>query len=232
LLLHPTKIPPRPFYLTGDMNKYLLLRSNKQTGPYTVEELQTMGLKAYDLVWVEGKSAAWRYPGEIEELKAFSPLVEEQPYDRFFKKPAQINQPLFGTTPSAYAPREERAFSTPRKEQESVKSAQSPVYVNLPASKNTKQEEEPEPRPVVRKPQISKQSGAAATEYRDFQELSFGPGLKPVAGDSISEEKFSPSQQESRKNYSQKPPAAGAGASGSTIGGTYHQKTWLKKRIW
>ncbi|MGZ5136137.1 MAG: hypothetical protein ACXWCG_13350, partial [Flavitalea sp.] len=37
-------------------------------------------------VWLEGRSAAWRYPSEIEELKAFSPVVEEQPFDRFYKK--------------------------------------------------------------------------------------------------------------------------------------------------
>jgi hypothetical protein len=68
------------------MNKYLLLRDNKQTGPYTAKELAEKGLKPYDLVWVEGKSAAWRYPGEIDELKSFAPGVEEQPYDRFYKK--------------------------------------------------------------------------------------------------------------------------------------------------
>lgn len=68
------------------MNKYLLLRDNKQTGPYTAQELAEKGLKPYDLVWLEGRSAAWRYPGEIDELKAFAPVVEEQPYDRFYKK--------------------------------------------------------------------------------------------------------------------------------------------------
>jgi len=67
---------------------YLLLRNNKQTGPYSLEELKTMGLKAYDLVWIEGKSAAWRYPCEIDELSAFAPAVEEQPFDRFYKKPS------------------------------------------------------------------------------------------------------------------------------------------------
>ena len=69
------------------MQKFLLLRNNKQTGPYSVEELEQMGLKPYDLIWVNGKSAAWRYPGEIDELKSFAPAVEEQPYDRFYKKP-------------------------------------------------------------------------------------------------------------------------------------------------
>ncbi|HTE27208.1 hypothetical protein [Flavitalea sp.] len=70
------------------MNRYLLLRDNKQSGPYSVPELIEKGIKAYDLVWLDGKSAAWRYPSEIEELKAYAPIVEEQPFDRFYKKPA------------------------------------------------------------------------------------------------------------------------------------------------
>ena len=70
------------------MNSYLLLRNNKESGPYSLKDLLDFGLKAYDLVWVQGKSAAWRYPSEIEELKEFSPAVEEQPFDRFFKKPS------------------------------------------------------------------------------------------------------------------------------------------------
>ncbi len=68
------------------MASYLLLRDNKETGPYSLNELLDLGLKAYDLVWVQGKSAAWRYPGEVEELKAFAPPAEEQPFDRFYKK--------------------------------------------------------------------------------------------------------------------------------------------------
>jgi hypothetical protein len=70
---------------------YLLLRDNKQSGPYSFEDLKTKGLKAYDLVWVEGRSAAWRYPSEIDELSTFAPAVEEQPFDRFYKKPAAVS---------------------------------------------------------------------------------------------------------------------------------------------
>src|SRR6185503_12906976 len=73
------------------MTNYLLLRDNKQSGPYTFDELKEKGLKAYDLVWIEGKSAAWRYPCEIQELSPFAPQVEEQPFDRFYKKPAQMS---------------------------------------------------------------------------------------------------------------------------------------------
>jgi hypothetical protein len=84
---------------------YLLLRDNKQSGPYSLDELKAKGLKAYDLVWVEGRSAAWRYPSEIDELSAFAPAVEEQPFDRFYKKPvaatATVAKPtdkMVGTT--------------------------------------------------------------------------------------------------------------------------------------
>jgi len=70
------------------MNGYLLLRDNKQTGPYSKEEIIEKGFKPYDLIWVEGKSAGWRYPGELPEFTAYAPMVEEQPFDRFFKKPS------------------------------------------------------------------------------------------------------------------------------------------------
>ncbi|MBS1664479.1 MAG: hypothetical protein JST68_25765 [Bacteroidetes bacterium] len=80
---------------------YLLLRDNKQSGPFSLEEIKNMGLKAYDLVWVEGKSAAWRYPCEIDELSAFAPPVEEQPFDRFYKKtsPVKANNNNNSTVP-------------------------------------------------------------------------------------------------------------------------------------
>ncbi|HVX51564.1 MAG TPA: hypothetical protein VHB48_15490 [Chitinophagaceae bacterium] len=68
------------------MNTYLLLRNNKEAGPFDFDSLIKQGLRQYDLIWVEGKSAAWRYPCEINELKPYAPAVEEQPYDRFFKK--------------------------------------------------------------------------------------------------------------------------------------------------
>src|SRR5688500_17415677 len=47
---------------------YLLLRNNKQSGPFTREELLQQGLKKHDLIWVEGRSAGWRNPEEIAEL--------------------------------------------------------------------------------------------------------------------------------------------------------------------
>jgi hypothetical protein len=50
---------------------YLLLRNNQQTGPHSLEELLQLGLKSFDLIWVEGKSYGWSYPSEVETLKPF-----------------------------------------------------------------------------------------------------------------------------------------------------------------
>jgi hypothetical protein len=56
------------------MQQYRLLRNNKETGPYTRDALIKLGLKTWDLIWVDGKSAAWRYPSELAE---FSTPVQE-----------------------------------------------------------------------------------------------------------------------------------------------------------
>jgi hypothetical protein len=126
------------------MNHYLLLRDNKQTGPYTAEQLAAKGIKPYDLVWQEGRSAAWRYPSEIEELKPFAPVVEEQPYDRFFKKPGEQatesatvakqtvteQQPVAVAANTATAVQESQPVSK-KAEQSTGKH----IYVTMPASK-------------------------------------------------------------------------------------------------
>ncbi|MDO6434502.1 hypothetical protein Q4E93_28075 [Flavitalea sp. BT771] len=154
------------------MTTYLLLRDNKQSGPYSFDELKEKGLKAYDLVWIEGKSAAWRYPSEIEELIAFAPIVEEQPFDRFYKKPSQIsNVRPSGNEPSARpgiisaAPAGERASSNPMVAASVMSGDTSAVpgkriiYVTLPAGKSipaarTPVQEQPPARKEVAQPPL------------------------------------------------------------------------------
>lgn len=70
------------------MQHYRLLRNNKESGPYTWQELRDLPLKAYDLVWSEGRSAAWRYPSELEEFKGFAPPVTEDLYTQFHTPPS------------------------------------------------------------------------------------------------------------------------------------------------
>lgn len=109
------------------MPTYLLLRDNRQQGPFSLEELISKGLKPYDLVWAEGKSAAWRYPGEIPELSAYAPLVEEQPFDRFYKKPEEKNEGV----PSDPI----LAESAKKQEPEPPKTVRR-IYVHVPAGAN------------------------------------------------------------------------------------------------
>ncbi|HTI93421.1 MAG TPA: hypothetical protein VL727_22640 [Puia sp.] len=156
------------------MMMYLLLRNNKQSGPYSLDDLKTMGLKAYDLVWVEGKSAAWRYPCEIDELSAFAPAVEEQPFDRFFKKasPAKANTtssvvsgnssvvsdpPKLAGEPSIYEPQKSEPSTVPGKRiiyvtMPSAKGQQSPAPVgNNWSSRPEPAVVTPAPAPVIHK---------------------------------------------------------------------------------
>ena len=100
------------------MSSYLLLRNNRESGPFTIDEIREMPLKAYDLLWVVGKSAAWRYPGEIPEIKPFAPPIPEQKEDSYRKiKSESLNA----------IPKE----TTPQKLTTSLKS----IYVNLPSER-------------------------------------------------------------------------------------------------
>lgn len=133
---------------------YLLLRNNKQSGPYSLDELKNMGMKAYDLVWLEGKSAAWRYPSEIEELKEFAPAVEEQPFDRFYKRPGATTATATALASGASATNGNKETTTVafRPAGEASKSGEpSPatgkriIYVTLPAGR-------PAPGPIRETP--------------------------------------------------------------------------------
>ena len=123
---------------------YLLLRDNKQSGPYSVEELAAHGLKAYDLVWLEGKSAAWRYPSEIQELKPFAPIVEEQPFDRFYRKPEPktIDSPARDHTRvqqsgSVYDQVQNSGEKSPSKQYVQLNTGSKKIYVSFPGVKPT-----------------------------------------------------------------------------------------------
>lgn len=127
-----------------NMAGYLLLRNNIKSGPYQLEELIHFGLKPYDLVWAEGKSAAWRYGSEIEELKPYAPAVEEQPYDRFFKKKPAETQPAPEKKP--VTPQE-----TPVKKKYEKYIPSKSVFVTLPGQKTPVAESpaSPAPAPVI-----------------------------------------------------------------------------------
>jgi hypothetical protein len=88
---------------------YSLLRNNKQSGPYTLDELLQLSLKPFDLVWVQGKSGGWSYPSEIDALKSYvaeTPKVIEkkaEPIAAPQATPSTINEPVGFATAIAKA---------------------------------------------------------------------------------------------------------------------------------
>ena len=115
------------------MTSYLLLRNNKESGPFTMDEVKSMSLKTYDLIWVVGKSAAWRYPGEIPELKSFAPPVPEEEADFFRKRTNTENQG--SDFPGTKIPDTLNSQRSTANGQRSVTNRF--VYINLPAEKKS-----------------------------------------------------------------------------------------------
>ena len=157
-----------------------MLRNNKQSGPFSLQQLVSAGLKPYDLVWVEGKSAAWRYPSEVDGLKNYAPATEEQPYDRFYKKPEdkpqekKVNKTLQLQEEPYSSPIENKTVTTSRTvfvampENHVAKKQSQPVYVKTPAivedrpvvAEEKRTESKPvyiKPEPVISEPVLLKQ---------------------------------------------------------------------------
>lgn len=165
------------------MASYLLLRDNKESGPFTLEDLLSFGLKPYDLIWVQGKSAAWRYPSEVEELKSFAPAVEEQPFDRFYKKNSEEkkeeltpavneysrNTPIAKEDPPAINEEYNRYIPAAKKEEEIKFVPKKSVFVTLPDQKPVELKknilppaQEPLPAPTI---SITENPAAAEIKY-------------------------------------------------------------------
>ncbi len=167
------------------MTTYLLLRDNKESGPYSFEEIRQKGFKAYDLVWIEGKSAAWRYPSEVEEFKAFAPAVEEQPFDRFFKRPSQNEQPAPQnpqTNPQINPP----VTLQPRPSEPSTVPGKRIIYVTLPAGRSV---------PASRPPVAAISAVAASAPGEQPPQPPIRPSMTPIA-----EEKFSQARDDMWKS--------------------------------
>jgi hypothetical protein len=63
-----------PIEKSGFMTeRYYLLRNNRETGPYLLDELLQQCLLPHDLLWVEGRSENWSAPYEISEVQKALP---------------------------------------------------------------------------------------------------------------------------------------------------------------
>jgi hypothetical protein len=114
------------------MKCFLLLRDNQESGPYTLEELQLLGLKPGDLVWEEGRSIAWDYAVNLEELKGLTApfsaggLTINQQYGQAGSLPNRAE-----TFPSGHSEEPEQKFtdSLPKpKDVDATANTQSPGF--------------------------------------------------------------------------------------------------------
>ena len=144
---------------------YTVLKNNKQEGPYSLHELQHLALKPTDLIWVEGRSAAWSYPSEIKELQSLNLGVDgnsEQHLQR-------------GTT----------EFRT-----NSILSGSKKIFVSLPGG-NTKKIETREATPVTNieekaealRQRILNHQPPAPTAPEELVETRLKRTMEDVAGD-------------------------------------------------
>lgn len=53
--------------------RYYLLRNNRESGPFSLDELLQQCLLPGDLLWVEGRSQNWMTPGELPEVQRALP---------------------------------------------------------------------------------------------------------------------------------------------------------------
>ncbi len=68
---------------------YRLLRDNKESGPFELEDLVQIGLKPLDLIWVEGQSNNWCPAHEFEKSISLEKSPEQE---------AQVNLPSLEST--------------------------------------------------------------------------------------------------------------------------------------
>lgn len=86
------------------MKRFLLLRNNVETGPFTLDELTAQHLESKDLIRIEGRSTAWNHPTELEllQLAMGASIAEEKPQMRVT---ASIAKSIFAALPPQNKPR-------------------------------------------------------------------------------------------------------------------------------
>ena len=156
-------------------NIYLLLRNNKQSGPYTLEELLQLDLKPHDLVWVEGKSAGWSYPSEVSSLK---PYLNPEPAIEQNAVPADKNVEAKEVSPEV----------KPLKK----------IYVSLPSNTNAKSTVAIAPENNIEEPA---ESFEERVEKMRFKALNFSKEEKKTDTDEL-DTKYSRSLEDIKEEYS------------------------------
>lgn len=167
------------------MSTYILMRSNKQSAPLSLEQLLQIGFKPYDLIWIEGKSAMWRYPSEVPELMEYAAAVEEQPYDRFYKRKTDEQKDSKEPVPATVSVKEEAEIPEVAVHQQFI--PKKAVSVIMPKQDVTVKKEDifftPAPAPVSKKEPVltsTYQSNDAISESPLEVETKYSESLDEI----------------------------------------------------
>lgn len=90
------------------MKRYRLLRDNKESGPFVLGELKSLGLYESDLVWVEEESTCWNYPADVPELKL---MVRKRPKPAVVNNRKPLQQQPVAVSEDLFAPESAEALS-------------------------------------------------------------------------------------------------------------------------
>jgi len=101
------------------MKKYLLLRDNKETGPYSMDDFSSMGLYSTDLVWLEDQSTVWLYATEIPALQPFL-KKRERPVRRVYVSRPVAEPANEGFIPPAHPLTELKERQIPEKQTKTI----------------------------------------------------------------------------------------------------------------
>lgn len=93
---------------------YLILRDNRQTGPYTIGELLQQQLRPTDMIWIEGRSTAWAYVSEMELNPSIDHVSKKDEKSRVITDPAK--RPATSPTPAVPETNKPKRRSSPHDE--------------------------------------------------------------------------------------------------------------------
>ncbi len=107
---------------------YSLLRNNKQSGPFSLEELIQSSLMPFDLILIEGRGGGWAYPSEIDSLK---PYLENLQNALSSKKEESLTAPDSSVTKNIAQPFTVDTNTAAK----AIPSTTTHVYISLPPGK-------------------------------------------------------------------------------------------------
>lgn len=115
-------------------NSYILLRNNRESASLHLEDLQNIGLKPGDLIWVECQSVSWRSPKEIPELKALVSENDKGEINNNNEPPIEDIPLPFETMPPKNIEKEDALAEKPLKEEFIEKESLKPLADSLSAN--------------------------------------------------------------------------------------------------